>query len=246
MNTDLLKISDETIEMIRSISLYRADGRKNMRFIVSDINFTKIKQEIETVYNLGYGFKLIARRLGLSYTQCRRLIMEHLKIETRKGLSVVTDALRKRRAEIATEIGNFREWPKSRPEMQKNNNRGIQGYYWNKAFSKYVWLRSSFEYIYAKWLDSKNIIWNSEVKYFTLEDGRKYLPDFFIYTDDKETIKFLVEIKSDYKIYNREKQEFFTELPIITVREIQLFLPSGSSYMKELRLWKKIRKKSLE
>lgn len=246
MNTDLLKISDETVKIIESISLFRSDGRKNMRFIVSNPDFIKIQQEIKFVYDLGYGFKLIAKRLNLSYTQCRRLIMEHLKIETRKGLSVVTEPLRKRRIEIATEIGNFREWPKLRPQMQKENSRGIQGYYWNKSFSKWVWLRSSYEYIYAKWLDSKNIIWNSEVKYFSLEDGRKYLPDFFIYEDNKETIKYLVEIKSDYKIYNREKQEFFTEFPIITIREIRLFLPSGSSYMKELRLWKKIRKKSLE
>ena len=38
---------------------------------------------------------------------------------------------------------------------------------------KNVWLRSSWEYIYAKWLDSKNILWDIECQMYNV----KYLDD---------------------------------------------------------------------
>lgn len=93
--------------------------------------------------------------------------------------------------------------------------------------------------IYAKFLDRKNIKWNSEEKYFTLSSGEKYLPDFFIY--EGAELKYVVEIKGNYKIYDRGKQNLFAELPIIIVRDIKTYLDVGSNLTRELKLWKQIK-----
>lgn len=245
MNTDLIEISENSITIIDNIP-FKKSGYKDWQSL-SKNNLIILKNEIGEAYNNGYGFKLIAKKIKLSYTQCRRLLINILNIKTRIGTSVVTDKLREIRVENAIKIGRFNNWPKKYPQIQKLNNRGIQGYYWNKSFNKWVWLRSSYEFIYAKWLDSKNIIWDSEVKYFILPNGEKYLPDFFIFKNDKITIESLVEIKGEYKIYDRGKQDILiSNYPIITVKNIKLFLLNGSSKMKELRLWKKLRKLSLE
>lgn len=67
-------------------------------------------------------------------------------------------------------------------------NRGYAGFY------KGYYLRSSYEYAYAKYLDYFSIDWDYEVKVFDL--GYKlYKPDFFFYDHKSEIIK-IVEIKS--------------------------------------------------
>ena len=59
--------------------------------------------------------------------------------------------------------------------------------------------RSSWEAIFAKYLDSHNIHWNYEVKAFVLSDGGTYTPDFF--TDD-----CIYEVKGHF--YKRSKEKF--------------------------------------
>lgn len=70
-------------------------------------------------------------------------------------------------------------------------NRGYSGYYKN------YYLKSSYEYVFAKILDHDNVNWKYEVKTFDL-GFKKYKPDFFIYDDFDELIS-VIEIKSEIK-----------------------------------------------
>jgi hypothetical protein len=191
------------------------------------------------------GFKLIARELGITYTVCRRLLIKILKIDTRKGTSVVTEKLKKfRKQKAVDEIKNnqgFASYQARKNNRSNKISRGIGGYYWNKTFNKYVWLRSSWEYIYAKWLDSKNIKWDVEVKYYFF-DGGKYLPDFFIYNDKLDTIKTIVEIKGGYSKWDREHYKKIKEVEIVVIKNIKQFINEDSSELKERKKWKSIRK----
>jgi hypothetical protein len=70
-------------------------------------------------------------------------------------------------------------------------NRGYAGFY------KGHYLRSSYEYAYAKYLDYNSIPWSYEDEIFDL--GYKvYKPDFFFYDQNNRLIK-IVEIKSRNK-----------------------------------------------
>lgn len=66
-------------------------------------------------------------------------------------------------------------------------NRGYSGFYKN------VFLRSSYEYAFAKYLDHFKINWKYEEKCYHISD-KKYTPDFFIYSEDK--LVKIVEVKS--------------------------------------------------
>lgn len=68
------------------------------------------------------------------------------------------------------------------------SNRGYAGYYKN------FYLRSSYEYAYAKYLDFFSVTWDYEREIFEV-DNKLYKPDFFILNPDN-TIKKIVEIKS--------------------------------------------------
>ncbi|WP_419956145.1 restriction endonuclease [Neobacillus niacini] len=67
-------------------------------------------------------------------------------------------------------------------------NRGYAGFY--KGF----YLRSSYEYAYAKFLDFNSIPWRYEEITFDL-GYKMYKPDFFIYNSAEDLVK-IVEIKS--------------------------------------------------
>lgn len=66
--------------------------------------------------------------------------------------------------------------------------KGYSGYYKN------VYLRSSYEYAFAMYLDSKSVTWAYEAKEYEL-DNVTYIPGFFIYDDKGETVR-VVEVKS--------------------------------------------------
>lgn len=68
--------------------------------------------------------------------------------------------------------------------------RGYTGWY------KGTYLRSSLEFAYAYYLDSKGVNWKYEQEIFYLEDGTSYKPDFYIYDDEGYLIK-IVEIKGE-------------------------------------------------
>lgn len=70
-------------------------------------------------------------------------------------------------------------------------NRGYAGYY------KEHYLRSSYEYAYAKYLDYYSIPWSYEDDIFDI-GYKKYKPDFFFY-DQYGRLEKIVEIKSRNK-----------------------------------------------
>ena len=119
--------------------------------------------------------------------------------------------------------------------------KSIQGWYKRKN-GEMVWLRSCLEYIYAKWLDSNDIEWNTEVKVLR-GDGETYRPDFFIYRDGE--LKKIVEIKGNFfdsrdsrsEKAKRVAEKHGVELEIVF--DITPYLEQSTYYHKELKLWKK-------
>ncbi|WP_067728077.1 PDDEXK family nuclease [Oceanobacillus damuensis] len=71
-------------------------------------------------------------------------------------------------------------------------NRGYAGFY------KGYYLRSSYEYAYAKFLDYHSISWKYELDLFDI-GYRIYKPDFFLYNSKNDLYK-IVEIKSRNEI----------------------------------------------
>lgn len=207
------------------------------------------RTELIEYYNLGHGFKTISKELGISYTEVRRLLIDWLGVETRKGTSVVTDRLRERRRENALgSKSNLYDWLTKYPELAKRNTKSIQGWYTRRNGQK-VWLRSCLEYIYAKWLDAQQMEWKTEVCVFK-SDKETYRPDFFIYEGGK--LSKLVEIKGNYfdnVDHRSEKARRIAEsndLVLDIVFDIKPYIKAGSNYHKELKTWKTIQKTQQE
>lgn len=78
-----------------------------------------------------------------------------------------------------------------------------KGSYYNSPFQKIIWLRSSWEVAYAKYLDLKNIRWYYEWVTFDLENTT-YTPDFFIPEEN-----MFVEIKGYMRKKTGEKIDCF-------------------------------------
>ena len=99
-------------------------------------------------------------------------------------------------------------------------NRGYSGYY------NGVYLRSSYEYAYAKYLDYQNIEWRYEDQEFNLLDGT-YLPDFFVYKNGE--LQFIAEVKSGEKReiqraiirLNELKKQFQIESKLILFKDLK-------------------------
>ncbi|MGV0024468.1 hypothetical protein [Phormidesmis priestleyi] len=62
-------------------------------------------------------------------------------------------------------------------------------FYGYSGFYKGHCLRSSLEYIYAKYLDYKEISWIYEGKTYTFSNGVRYKPDFLLETGEYVEIK---------------------------------------------------------
>lgn len=195
-------------------------------------------QYIQTLYDSGYGFKVLARELGLSYSQCRRFFLVYLKIKTREGRDVVTSKISDFRSQKAKSERTWNDWPKKYPHMTVNSNKGIQGYYKRKNGEK-VWLRSTWEFIYAKWLDERNFNWDVESRCFNLSDGTSYRPDFFITNEDGSF--FIVEVKGYFqnRLYKSDLLKKEYGINVVVIDNIKSY--TNLTYSQELRLWKKQR-----
>lgn len=95
--------------------------------------------------------------------------------------------------------------------LGKNNHRygkssvhGKGEWYIRKDKTK-VWMRSSYEIAFAKWLDKKKLTWEYELKRFYLKD-RTYVPDFWI-----EEWKSWIEIKGWFHKRHQETVRQFRE-----------------------------------
>ena len=80
--------------------------------------------------------------------------------------------------------------------------------HWRSKGSLYqnIWLKSSYEIAYAKYLDKNNIKWKYEYKTFNLGDTT-YTPDFYL----PETNQY-IEIKGWYTDKFKEKIKIFKQL----------------------------------
>lgn len=203
-------------------------------------NFIKIEY-IEK--NQGIKYLIKYKCLNISYSVLRGLIMKFgFKLHNPNEISEHLRNIRSVNAkkQLSERSGFFS------PEVQKkthNKIRGLQGYYYNSTINKYVWLRSSWEYIYAKWLNARNIKWDVECKTFNLSK-ELYRPDFFIY-DDNNNLVSIVEVKGFWKNrlhkYN-ELKELHPELNLSLITDIS---PYTENYKKDKNTWKSLRKLEL-
>lgn len=217
---------------------------------LSEDNIIHIKSEIlYYYYELEWGLKLVARNVfGISYSECRALF-KHLGFSFRVGNNIVTDNIKqfRRQKAIHETKNNIGFADKDLKRFATKTNRGVQGYYYNNSTKEYVWLRSTYEYIYAKFLNKIGINWKIEQFQFNLSDGTKYTPDFYIYTETWE-LKQIVEIKGyfdcrSYKV-GLLNLEYYTntDIEIILINDITKYIPNGQTYLSELKTWKQIRK----
>jgi len=86
------------------------------------------------------------------------------------------------------------------PSFGKVPSNGKRFWYKDNCF------RSSWEYLYAKWLDKNKIKWSYEVKTFNLGQ-LTYTPDFYLSEKD-----LYIEIKGYWRNNAKRKFELFKEL----------------------------------
>ena len=200
--------------------------------------FCFAKEYISSLYAEGYGLKSIAKKLGLTPTRIRTLF-SILDIEINKGSNIVYKKTREIRSKNLKQMYQDRSgWFKSLERRTNKTSRGIQGYYFNKTKNKFVWLRSTYEYIYAKWLDKHSIEWDIEKQTFQLE-GTTYRPDFFIY--EEGTLKKIVEIKGfwDRGAVKTEELSRSLDIEIILIKDIKPYITT--THNKEILEWKRLR-----
>lgn len=197
-------------------------------------------------WNKEFGIKWILKNhvSGVSYTQLRTLLKETIGI--RSGKNVVTDNVKKFRKEKAIRENESNVGFNNTELFRRTSDRrGIHGYYYNHSLQKYVYLRSTWEFIYAKWLNKTNQNWDVETNYYMLEDGTKYLPDFFIF-DDCGNLEKIVEIKGywDNRAYKIDLLKSQIDCDCIIIQDIKKYISANSTYNKELQEWKLTRLES--
>ena len=218
-------------------SIIKKTKPKRTEFLKSAIIDEESKQYLSKLYESGYGLKILARELDISYSRFRTLFISYLGLEIRKGQNIVTDKVREFRSErVKKENNPWFDWCSNKPEMHKACSRGIQGYFLKKDGSK-VWLRSTYEFIFAKWLDKNNIEWKIEETQFNLSNNETYRPDFFIYENCK--LLMIVEIKGYFDNRRYKAELFKTEfaIPLIIIDNIDDYC---TNYEQEKKEWKSL------
>lgn len=211
----------------------------------------RLKELLNFLYHdQGIGFKLLTKLFdnSVSYTQLRRIFVT-LGIEKRNGTSCTTHSLKLLRSENAISKGIWKNWTEKYQTKDKLTKHYLGGWYLNESTKKYVWLRSSWEFGYANWLNSNAIEWQYEESSYLLKNGLYYRPDFFIYVNG--SLSKVVEIKATWnhgaldriEKYYQFKQEYSNVHSEIITEE--LFDIIDIPYNKVLAAWKKIRKLDL-
>lgn len=219
------------------------DKQKRKSYITSTPIDSKFIDKVKCVYENGYGLKLIARELEIGYTEIRTYF-SYFGIPFRTGRNISTEITRTFRSErILGDKNPWHDWTNVYPEMIKMNTKGVQGYFLTNAGNK-IWIRSSWEYVYVKWLERNNIKYIYEKTNYILKNGEYYRPDFTILNLDG-TIKEIVEIKGYYKNRLYKVDMFREEYPNISITVIDDLTKYSllNSMTKELDLWKKSRLK---
>lgn len=189
----------------------------------------EFKNLLRDLYTSGYGFKTIAASIpNASYTQIRGLFNKIFPDIVRSGTDVVTDKLKDRRSKRLLNSDD-NPW---KHDLNNKNSTGIQGRYKN------YWLRSSYEYIYVKWMEKNNIVFKSEPTKFKLDNGQYYTPDFAIY--ENNTLTKYVEIKGKVFDNNLHKPEMLSiqiGKPVVVIDDILPYCEIN--YERSLKEWKK-------
>ena len=193
----------------------------------------KIQKLVGILYNVyEYGNPSLAKLIGIHKTPCAALI-KHCDIKRRDNKST-TLRVRTIRSEKIKGDKN--------PRIYNDKNQystGIKGYYDSKNNGK-VYFRSSWEYLYARWLDKNNINWKYEARQFKLKNGKYYRPDFFIY--ENNILKHVVEVKGADKttLYktNLLKNEY--DIDVVVIDNIKPYCIQD--YTTELKKWKQLQK----
>jgi hypothetical protein len=250
------KISEERVKYVKEQleQHYYANPKgtvasKGYKFI-EGYDTTRLKEGLTHLYHVdGLGYKMIVKTLGIdkcSYSSLRTLFGK-LNIEARKGTNVVTEKLRQMRSEnVLGDKNPWHDWTNKKPEMLSSSKRYLCGWYFNRAKQKDVYLRSSWEYAYANWLDNNGYNWDVEVCSYLLKDGRYYRPDFFLYKDNK--LVEIIEIKARYidqKHVRIDKYNMFIDEYSISSRIMykeDLFNTLQISYNRNIKDWKNIRR----
>lgn len=211
---------------------------------------TKFYHELKQIFYDEYhtqekGIKMLAKEYSMTDMQMRGML-QFLEIDLRKGQNVVTERVRELRRQKAFDehkkgIGFFD--PSIRRKIEDSNARGVQGYFLNESTQELVWLRSTYEYIFAKWLNRTKQKWDMEVTYYKIGDSI-YRPDFFIYDETFTTLEKIVEIKG-YWDNNSNKalklNEELSDVDVSVIMDIERFIENGSTYEKQLAEWKERR-----
>lgn len=95
-----------------------------------------------------------------------------------------------------------------------------KGAYYDSPLQCIIWLRSSYEIAYAKYLDKNHILWMYEMKTFELSDEMTYTPDFFLpqfekFIDTKGYMRPEAQIK-----INKFKEEYPWDLEILYKQDL--------------------------
>lgn len=198
------------------------------------------RQEIQAKYDEGYGYKLFARKLEIGYTECRTLF-RYLDIKTRKGYDVVTDPLKKFRSErIEGEKNPWYEWPSKKPQMTKTSNTGLQGYLQLKDGS-WIWIRSTWEFIYIRWMERNDVKFTYEPITILLPNGETYKPDFKI--NDEYYVEIKCKYRGNSRIYKPKMAIKELGYKIVIIDDVEPYCLD--TYSKELKRWKQLKQKKL-
>lgn len=249
MKTLLKKIYDRkfSIREGKTLRIY-TDKIKDEEHYHELFNFLKEKYIDE-----GYGIKSLIKDfdLPITYSVLRGLLL-FMKFDLHTP-NVANEFLKNRRSvnarkQSSENTGMYSREIQESLQNRKTNKRGIQGYYWNCSKNKYVWLRNSWEFIYAKWLNTNNINWDIESDSYKLiiNDIRYfYRPDFFIFNENDELIS-IVEIKGygKDKVFKFEKlKEELLNIDMVLITDVKPYAQQNIN--KEIQLWKILRKSKL-
>lgn len=113
--------------------------------------------------------------------ELKKKISESL-IGKSKGKALTLEKELERRKKISETMKNN---PKA-GGLREGSGRGVKTWYESKIAGK-VYLRSTYELEYAKWLDNNNVNWkqnSNSFEYFFNNKNRKYYPDFYLIDED--------------------------------------------------------------
>lgn len=235
---DILEDIRDWLEVFntKSPARYTMKYSKRQEWSLANPLCSNSKDYVQELYTSGYGLKVLAREIGVTYTVIRRLFSEYWGIQINHGVDITYQKTRDFRSKKAKEDPNnpFKDWLNK--QKRTRTEYGVQGYFVNKKGIK-IWLRSTYEYIYCKWLDANDIDYKYEEVTYTLSNGEKYRPDFFL--GDNQ----IVEVKGNYYSNRRYKVEMLKqenpEIKIVIVDRIDSYTKIG--YKKELLEWKQVR-----